>query len=64
MIKYLIAILLASFLFACAAEAQSGRQLVTGGKIPAFSFTDQNGKAFNTDCYVGKSAGAGRRHFL
>lgn len=32
-IKYLIAILLASFLFACAAEAQTGKQVVMGNKI-------------------------------
>jgi len=31
-IKYLIAILLASFLFACAAEAQTGKQGLTGNK--------------------------------
>jgi len=53
-IKYLIAVLLASFLFACAAEAQSGKQLITGDKMPAFSLADQNGKTFNTADYMGK----------
>ena len=54
MIKYLIAFLAASFLFACAAEAQKGKQLLNGDNIPAFSLTDQNGKTFNTADYVGK----------
>lgn len=31
-IKYLIAILLASFLFACAAEAQTGKQVFQADK--------------------------------
>jgi peroxiredoxin Q/BCP len=54
MIKYLIAILLVSFLFACTAEAQTGKQLLTGNKMPSFSFPAQNGKTFNTTDYAGK----------
>ncbi|WP_295721897.1 redoxin domain-containing protein [Mucilaginibacter sp.] len=54
MIKYLLVILAASFLFSCAAQAQSGKELLTGDAMPAFSLTDQNGKEFKTADYTGK----------
>ncbi|SDE20300.1 peroxiredoxin Q/BCP [Mucilaginibacter pineti] len=54
MLKYIIIVLLASFLFSCAAEAQSKKELVTGDAVPTFSLTDQNGKEFKTADYVGK----------
>lgn len=54
MIKYLLLILAASFLFSCAAQAQTGKQLTTGDAVPSFSLTDQSGKTFKTADYVGK----------
>ncbi|WP_255496169.1 peroxiredoxin [Mucilaginibacter sp. FT3.2] len=54
MLKYLIIILAASFLFSCAAQAQTGKELLTGDNMPTFSLLDQNGKEFKTADYVGK----------
>jgi peroxiredoxin Q/BCP len=54
MLKYLLIILGASFLFTCAAQAQTGKELLTGDAMPSFSLLDQNGKEFKTADYVGK----------
>jgi peroxiredoxin Q/BCP len=54
MLKYLLIILGASFLFTCAAQAQTGKELLTGDAMPLFSLLDQNGKEFKTADYVGK----------
>jgi peroxiredoxin Q/BCP len=42
MIKYLLIILAASFLFSCAAEAQSNKQSSAGNAALLLSFSGQN----------------------
>ena len=50
--KYLL--VLTVFLFAWKANAQDNKHLQTGDKVPNFTLTDQNGKAFNMAEHVGK----------
>lgn len=46
MIKCLLVILTASFLFACVAEAQSSKSLIAGKVISPGSLNEQNSKEF------------------
>jgi peroxiredoxin Q/BCP len=51
------AILLLLFIANTAVKAQTSSQsLDVGDKLPAFSLTDQNGKVFNSQDYVGKKS--------
>jgi hypothetical protein len=46
MIKYLLIILAVSFLFACVAEAQSNKPLITGKVMPLSPLAEKNRKEF------------------
>lgn len=46
MIKYLLIILAVSFLFACVAEAQSSKALITGKAMPSSPPAEKNRKEF------------------
>jgi hypothetical protein len=46
MIKYLLIILAVSFLFACVAEAQSNKPLITGKVMPSSPLAEKNRKGF------------------
>ena len=46
MIKYLLIILAVSFLFACVAEAQSNKPLITGKVRPSSPLAEKNRKEF------------------
>jgi len=53
----LCAILFFSFMADTAVKAQTSSQtLDVGDKLPAFSLTDQNGKVFNSQDYIGKKS--------
>ncbi|HMG07567.1 MAG TPA: hypothetical protein VK609_03605 [Mucilaginibacter sp.] len=55
MIKYLLIILAVSFLFACVAEAQSNKPLITGKVMPLSPLAEQNRKEFLlSDLYLTK----------
>lgn len=51
-IKFLLVVLMASFFFACTAQAQ--KHLEAGDTAPGFSLYNQDGKLFKTNDYIGK----------